>query len=442
MNQPPIQKGAGGEWDEFDSLEARLDVAPDSRLPDDTMMDESGDLAEWGPMNHEPDFGMSDELDDDDTIPLMDRQDDPVSDDDTTLDPYADGSDSPSGWVPISELEHHQDDQRAMDASLSPASVLGYADVVDWFEPVVLACDTRVPGQGLVFRKCLMAMLAGGHVLLEGVPGVAKTLIADTLGTIMGLSPSCLALTNDLMVSDLVGSVTLDSVRQSEIPHFGPIFSHVFIADGVNRMPSKLAGVLLDAMQSRRVRLHYNPYSLPDPFFVVGILTQDGYESYPMTPALTDRWMMTLFVDYPSIESERAMVTNMIRERDPHPPVLASPLHVIEARRQCESVHVEPSIIDYVVNLVAATRQPGLVGLSHLQPFILRGASPRASVATIQLAKVGARLSGRTYVIPDDIKRCIKDVICPRVQLTFDAFESGMTASTIVDQIMGTHPTL
>jgi len=428
MNQP-LQKGEGGGWDEFDSLESPSDGAPDTHLPEDAIILKSENLAGWGSINHDPDFGLSDELDDDET---------PLLDGDTPVDPYAGGSDSPSDGVPILAVEGPQDHPLVMDTSLSPSSVLGYEDVANWFEPVLVACDARVPGQGLVFRKCLMALLAGGHVLLEGVPGVGKTLIADTLGTIMGLSPRCLALTHDLLLSDLVGSVTLDSVRQSVTPHFGPIFSHVLIADGVNRLPAKLAGALLDAMQSHRVRLHDTPYSLPVPFFVVGILTQDGYESYPMTPALTDRWMMTLSVDYPSIESERAML--MIRAQDNHPPILASPLHVIEARRQCEAVHVEPTIIDYVVTLVAATRQPGLVGLSHLQPLILRGASPRASMALIQLAKVSALLSGRPYVVPDDIKRYIKDVICPRLQLTFDAFESGMTASTIVDQLMGTHP--
>lgn len=407
MTNPPIQKGEGGDWDHIDS------GLGDSRgrLGDPVSPTFKGDS---------PDDGGDDSPHIDGPI-QMERD-------------GANGleSDGLAEESPVISLGLQGEDARD-----DLATLLGYEALSDWFEPVVLACDARVPGQGVVFRKCLMALLAGGHVLLEGVPGVGKTLIAETLGTVMGLSPSWIPLTHDGSVADMVGRVALDSVRQTITPHLGPVFSHVVIADGVNRMSPKMAGVLLGAMQSCRVMLDYQPYSLPDPFFVVGILTQDGHDAYPLPASLMDRWMMTVSVGYPSIESERAMVTSLTRGREIPPPVLASPLHVIEARRQCEAVHVEPSLIEDVVTMVAATRQPSLLGLSNLQPFIMRGASPRASVAIVQLAKVMARLNGRAYVVPDDVKRCIKEVVCPRLQLTFEAADAGMTASAILDRIMG-----
>ena len=308
-------------------------------------------------------------------------------------------------------------------------------------QDVVAEMRKRVVGQDVMVQRLLIGLLTGGHVLLEGVPGLAKTLTVRTLADVLHASFSRIQFTPDLLPADVVGTMIFDSQHQQFTVRHGPIFAQIVLADEVNRAPAKVQSALLEAMQERQVTIGGTTYKLPEPFLVLA--TQNPIESegtYPLPEAQLDRFLLKVRVDYPDRVEEREV---LLRMSDDHAiPVrrLAEPGQVLSARAQIAAVHLDPRLADYIVDLVRATREPAAVGLGALAPMIAYGASPRASIALAQTSRARAYLAGRDFVTPEDVQDLAPDVMRHRIVLTFDAEAEGLDTDGVIRQILGAVP--
>jgi MoxR-like ATPase len=299
----------------------------------------------------------------------------------------------------------------------------------------------RVVGQDLMVERLLIGLLTGGHVLLEGVPGLAKTLTVRTLADVLHASFSRIQFTPDLLPADVVGTMIFDTHRQGFQARQGPIFAQIVLADEVNRAPAKVQSALLEAMQERQVTIGGETFRLPEPFLVLA--TQNPIESegtYPLPEAQLDRFLLKVRVGYPSRTEEREVLERMSQSGEIPVQRLAEPSQVLAARRDIEALHLDPRLADYIVDLVRATREPAAIGLGALAPMIAYGASPRASIALAQTARAHAFLRGRDYVGPDDVQALAPDVLRHRVVLTFDAEAEGLDADGVVRQVLAAVP--
>ncbi len=300
----------------------------------------------------------------------------------------------------------------------------------------------RVVGQEMMVERLLIGLLTGGHVLLEGVPGLAKTLAVRTLADVLHASFSRIQFTPDLMPADVVGTMIFDAQNQAFTPRQGPIFAQVVLADEVNRAPAKVQSALLEAMQERQVTIGGETFMLPEPFLVLA--TQNPIESegtYPLPEAQLDRFLLKVHVGYPSRTEEREVLDRMsVASKDIPVTRLAEPAQVLAARQAIHDIHLDPRLADYVVDLVRATREPATVGLGRLAGMIAYGASPRASIALAQTARAHAFLRGRDYVTPEDVQALAPDVLRHRIVLTFDAESEGLDADAVVRQVLGAVP--
>jgi MoxR-like ATPase len=292
-----------------------------------------------------------------------------------------------------------------------------------------------IVGQRRMIDRLLIGLLTGGHVLLEGVPGLAKTLTVRALAKSLGLSFSRLQFTPDLLPADLTGAMVYDPRSQSFVSRKGPIFAHLVLADEVNRAPAKVQSALLEAMQEKQVTIGETTYPLPQPFLVMA--TQNPVEqegTYPLPEAQQDRFMLHVEVGYPSREEERALLDRP----PPDPDTLATVLGPEALGRMKDlvrQVHCDDRLKDYVVDLVWATRRPGDVGLSNLEGLIELGASPRATLALEASARAHALLQGRPAVFPEDVKAVGLDVLRHRIKRTFEAEAEGIAVSELVRRI-------
>jgi MoxR-like ATPase len=294
--------------------------------------------------------------------------------------------------------------------------------------------ERAVVGQHALVRGLLVGLLADGHVLLEGLPGLAKTLAVQSLATALGGTFRRIQFTPDLLPSDLVGTQVYDprtgvwSVRE------GPVFANLVLADEINRAPAKVQSALLEAMQERQVTLAGETRALPAPFLVLA--TQNPVElegTYPLPEAQIDRFLLKLVVDYPSKEDEKEIVRRMAAVTGrPTLRRVASPEQVLAARTLLDQVFVDEKILSYVVDLVSATRDPAEAGLASWKPRILYGASPRASIALVRAARARAFLEGRGFVTPNDVKSVGLDVLRHRVATTYEAEAEGITSVDVV----------
>jgi MoxR-like ATPase len=299
----------------------------------------------------------------------------------------------------------------------------------------------RVVGQDLMVERLLIGLLTGGHVLLEGVPGLAKTLTVRTLADVLHASFSRIQFTPDLLPADVVGTMIFDTQRQGFSVRQGPIFAQIVLADEVNRAPAKVQSALLEAMQERQVTIGGETFRLPEPFLVLA--TQNPIESegtYPLPEAQLDRFLLKVRVGYPSRTEEREVLEKMSLSGEIPVQRLAEPSQVLAARGEIEALHLDPRLADYIVDLVRATREPAAIGLGALAPMIAYGASPRASIALAQTARAHAYLRGRDYVGPDDVQALAADVLRHRVVLTFDAEAEGLDADGVVRQVLAAVP--
>jgi MoxR-like ATPase len=282
----------------------------------------------------------------------------------------------------------------------------------------------------------LLALLARGHVLLEGVPGVAKTTLVKAFALTLGCSVRRVQFTPDLLPADLIGTVIYDQKTGEFTSKLGPIFANLVLADEINRAPAKVQSALLEAMQEHQVTIGDRSYPLPDPFVVMATqnpIEQEG--TYPLPEAQVDRFMLMVKVGYPSREEERSVMDRMTGARESRAIAKTSPVQLLEARKVVRDVYMDDRVKDYIVNVVFATREPEKNGLKELAPLIEYGASPRASIALNLAARAHAFLRHRGYVTPEDVKAIGPDVLRHRVVLSYEAEAEEVSAEDIVRRV-------
>jgi MoxR-like ATPase len=293
-----------------------------------------------------------------------------------------------------------------------------------------------IVGQQQMIERILVGLLAGGHVLLEGVPGLAKTLTVRTVCDAISAKFARVQFTPDLLPADLIGTVIYDQKTGEFTSKLGPIFANLVLADEINRAPAKVQSALLEAMQERQVTIGDRSYPLPDPFVVMATqnpIEQEG--TYPLPEAQVDRFMLMVKVGYPSREEERSVMDRMTGTRDSKAVSKTSPQQLMEARKVVRDVYMDDRVKDYIVNVVFATREPEKCGLKELAPLIEYGASPRASIALNLAARAHAFLRHRGYVTPEDVKAIGPDVLRHRVVLSYEAEAEEVTAEDIVRKV-------
>jgi MoxR-like ATPase len=292
-----------------------------------------------------------------------------------------------------------------------------------------------IVGQDAMLERLLVSLLAGGHVLLEGVPGLAKTLTVKTLAAVLGGSYSRVQFTPDLVPADLVGTRVWRPDTGGFDTELGPIVTNFLLADEINRAPAKVQSALLEVMQEQQVTIGGTTFTVPRPFIVMA--TQNPIESegtYPLPEAQVDRFLMKILVDYPNTGEESAIVGRSLAE----PAVVRECLSLEALRRHASvvtTVSVDREVIGYAVALADATRRPGEYGLDDLSGLIEFGASPRGPIGLVQAARVLALLRGRGHVVPEDIRDLASDVLRHRIVLSYDALSDGVTADELLERI-------
>jgi len=297
-----------------------------------------------------------------------------------------------------------------------------------------------IVGQDRLVERLLTALLAEGHCLLEGVPGIAKTLAVQTLATAVGGTFSRIQFTPDLVPSDIVGTRIYRASTETFDVELGPVMANLVLTDEINRAPAKVQSALLEAMAERQVSIGGRSYPVPDPFLVLA--TQNPIESegvYHLPEAQRDRFLMKVVVDYPTDEEELGILYRMGAERPMSRQVLD--VRLLSAMQECaRSIFVHHALAEYVVRLVLATRRPHRFGLSELSGLLAYGASPRATLGLVAAARGLALLRGRDYVLPEDVQELAVDVIAHRLVLSFDAVADGVSAESIVRRLVEVVP--
>jgi MoxR-like ATPase len=297
----------------------------------------------------------------------------------------------------------------------------------------------RVVGQEYMVERLLISILTGGHVLLEGVPGLAKTLTVRTLAETIDTTFQRIQFTPDLLPADVLGTQVFDQSTGKFSIKRGPIFANIILADEINRAPAKVQAALLEAMQEKQVTLGGETFKLEEPFLVLATqnpIEQEG--TYPLPEAQVDRFMLKLRVGYPSRDEEKEIMRRMAGGEPISVSHVASPVAIMEARHRIADLYMDERIVDYIVEIVHATRSPAESGMKDLAPLIEFGASPRATIALAQASRAHAFLRGRTFVTPDDVKSIAPDVLRHRVLTTYEAEAEEITSDTIVAKILST----
>jgi MoxR-like ATPase len=298
-----------------------------------------------------------------------------------------------------------------------------------------------IVGQHAMLERLLIGLLADGHVLLEGVPGLAKTMAVRTLAATIAGGFHRIQFTPDLLPSDLIGTMIYNQRSGDFTVQKGPIFTNILLADEINRAPAKVQSALLEAMQEKQVTIGGQTFPLPDLFLVLATQNPIEHEgTYPLPEAQVDRFMFKLVVTYPERREEREILDRMTEGPEPTARHVLDPERVLRARHLVQEVYVDGRIKEYVLDLVAATRKPAAAGLPDLEPLIEYGASPRASIYLIRAAKAHAFLQGRSYVIPEDIKALGLDLLRHRLLLTYRADAEGVGADALLARIFETVP--
>ncbi len=297
-----------------------------------------------------------------------------------------------------------------------------------------------VVGQDAFLERVLIALLAQGHLLIEGVPGLAKTLTVNTLAKTLNGSFSRIQFTPDLLPADLVGTRIFNQQTSEFSTVLGPVFANLLLADEINRAPAKVQSALLEVMQERQVTIAGQTHRVPSPFLVMA--TQNPIETegtYPLPEAQVDRFMMKVLIDYPSEDDEFVIVQRVIAGGAQVSGVV-SPESLKALQLQCRHCYVDPSLIHYAVKLISATRFPARYGLESLVSFISFGASPRASIGLIEGARALAMLRGRDYALPQDLADLVPDILRHRLVLSYTALAEGKTADALIQDIMKAVP--
>ncbi|MFN3738318.1 AAA family ATPase [Hydrogenophaga sp.] len=309
-------------------------------------------------------------------------------------------------------------------------------DTAELMERILYEVKRVVVGQDRFLERVMVALLAQGHLLVEGVPGLAKTLTVKTLAQVVQGRVKRIQFTPDLVPADLVGTRLYNQKTGDFSTALGPVFANLLLADEINRAPAKVQSALLEVMQERQVTIAGESHRVPEPFLVMA--TQNPIETegtYPLPEAQVDRFMMKVTVDYPSDEEEVAIV-----ERVTGPAIavqaVASTEQLAALQAQCREVYVDPSLVQYAVRLVSATRQPERHGLKDMGRLITFGASPRATISLVEGARALALMRGRRYALPEDMVDLVPDVLRHRVVLSYEGLAEGLSSDDLVARIM------
>ncbi len=292
-------------------------------------------------------------------------------------------------------------------------------------------------GQKHLIDSLLIALLADGHILLEGVPGLAKTLSIRTLAKIVDVKFARIQFTPDLLPADLIGTLMYSQKEEKFLVKQGPIFANFILADEINRAPAKVQSALLEAMQERQVTIGDNTYDLPKPFLVMATqnpLEQEG--TYPLPEAQVDRFMLKVLIDYPKRDEERQIIRLNLEENFPEPQRVITGDKIEEVRQVVRKIHLSDKIENYILDIVFATRRPGEFGMDDIRAYIRYGASPRASINLALAAKAKAFIEHRGFVLPEDIKSVVHDVMRHRIGLTYEAEAENVTSEDIINRII------
>ncbi|MCB0429585.1 MAG: MoxR family ATPase [Flavobacteriales bacterium] len=308
-----------------------------------------------------------------------------------------------------------------------------------FIELLLMELDKVIVGQKYMVERLLIGLLSNGHVLLEGVPGLAKTLAIKSLASSIHADFSRIQFTPDLLPADLLGTMIYNQKKEEFIPRKGPIFANLILADEINRAPAKVQSALLEAMQEHQVTIGDQTYPLPEPFLVLATqnpIEQEG--TYPLPEAQVDRFMLKIIIRYPAKEEERKIIRQNLSHVKPSTTPVVSPESILKAREVVKEVYMDEKIENYILDIVFATRNPKEYNLERFAPLINYGASPRASINLAMAAKAYAFIKRRGYVIPEDVRAVCPDVMRHRIGLTYEAEAENITTEDIITDILNT----
>lgn len=325
-------------------------------------------------------------------------------------------------------------------SSRSTSATPEHAATLDKVRKLLAEVDQVVVGQRYMVHRLLIGLFTNGHILLEGVPGLAKTLTVSTLARALDLDFNRIQFTPDLLPADLIGTLIYNQKSGAFEVKKGPIFTNLLLADEINRSPAKVQSALLESMQEKQVTIGETTYPLASPFLVMATqnpIDQEG--TYPLPEAQMDRFMMKVFVKYPTRDEEKAIMRRMARTDVKHSVTPAFSIKdIADIRRQIDEVQVSGKLEDYIIDIVMATREPEEYNLERLAEYIEFGASPRASLALNLGAKAHAFMAGRNYVLPEDVKAIAPDVLNHRVILSYEAEAEEISSLDCIQQILNT----
>jgi MoxR-like ATPase len=310
-----------------------------------------------------------------------------------------------------------------------------------WVRPLEQEIRRVIVGQKVLIERLLVGMLSNGHILLEGVPGLAKTLTLNTLASAIQTEFRRIQFTPDMLPADIIGTEIYNPKDVSFVVKQGPVFTNLILADEINRAPAKVQSALLQAMQERQVTIGEETFNLPDPFLVLATqnpIEQEG--TYPLPEAQVDRFMLKVVISYPSVSEER-IILDSVDTTDPAPRVnpVVRVEDIVRSRQVVNTIYMDDKVKDYIVSVVYATREPENYGLD-LKPYIEYGASPRATINLKAASKALAFLQGRGYVTPEDVKSIAMDVLRHRVSVTYEAEAEALTSEDMVNKVLETIP--
>jgi MoxR-like ATPase len=322
-----------------------------------------------------------------------------------------------------------QQDIQALNARIREESA--FADAIS------KELDHAIVGQKIMVERLLIALLSNGHILLEGVPGLAKTLAVKSLASTIDAAFSRIQFTPDLLPADLIGTMIYSPKQEQFTVRKGPVFANFVLADEINRAPAKVQSALLEAMQERQVTIGDETFKLPEPFLVLATMNpveQEG--TYPLPEAQVDRFMLKVVISYPSREEEQRIIRQQLSTTPVKPKQILTTADILRARQTVNSVYLDEKIERYIVDIVFATRFPDQYRLPGLAPLISFGGSPRASINLALASKAYAFLQHRGFVIPEDVRAVCHDVLRHRIGLTYEAEAENVTTEAIINQIL------
>lgn len=312
---------------------------------------------------------------------------------------------------------------------------------VPWIQPLRTEIRKVIVGQDQLVHRLMVALLAGGHVLLEGLPGLAKTLMVRTLAHACSLRFQRIQFTPDLLPADVIGTMVFNPRTLEFSVHRGPIFAHLILGDEINRAPAKVQSALLEAMQEHAVTIGHDTHPLDEPFFVLATQNPAEHEgTFPLPEAQLDRFLLKIRLQHPTREEELEILSRQLEGSPDKVHAVVSGADLLAARESLRNVFVDRAILGYILDLTRATREPDAFGLRALRPFIRFGASPRAAVHLTLAARAAAILDGRDYVGPEDVQDLAPDVLRHRLMLSFEAEADNVSADDLIDRIVAAVP--